>query len=338
VRASLDVLAQLVAQFDAAYLLDNERFAEAHDTALAAYRDAPFRPPKLAGKSYPADPDQLAAYLAALQAKLPADERASETDAEVRGVVCPHIDFQRGGRVYAGLWRRAAEAARRAELIVVLGTDHSSGNLLTLTRQHYATPWGTLPTARAVVAALAHAIGEEEAFRDELHHQVEHSIELALVWLHAVLDDGTPDVVPILAGPFQEFVDGQGSPDSDERLAQAVETLQEVGTRQRTLVVAAADLAHMGPAFGGRPLDLLGQAQLKRADDQLLGAICEGDAGGFFDQIKAEGDRRNICGLPPIYLTLCILGHTHGQVTGYEICPADQTNTSGVSVAGVLLW
>jgi AmmeMemoRadiSam system protein B len=338
VRASLDVLTQLVAQFDAAYLLDNERFAEAHDTALAAYRDASCRPPKLAGKSYPDDPDQLAAYLAAFKAELPADERASKTDAEVRGVVCPHIDFQRGGRVYAGLWRRAAEAARGAELIVVLGTDHHSGNLLTLTRQHYATPWGTLPTAHAAVETLAHAIGEEEAFRDELHHQVEHSIELAVVWLHAALGDRRPDVVPVLVGPFQGFVDGQGSPDSDERLARAVETLREMATRQRTLVIAAADLAHMGPAFGGRPLDLLGQAQLKRADDQLLGAICQGDAGGFFDHIKAEGDRRNICGLPPIYLTLRMLGHSHGQVTGYEICPADQANTSSVSVAGVLLW
>jgi len=232
VRASLDVLAQLVAQFDAAYLLDNERFAEAHDAALATYRDASCRRPKLAGKSYPADPDQLAAYLAAFEAELPPDERASKTDAEVRGVVCPHIDFQRGGRVYAGLWRRAAEAAREAELIVVLGTDHNSGNLLTLTRQHYATPWGALSTAHAAVETLAHAIGEEEAFRDELHHQVEHSIELAVVWLHAALGDRRPDLVPVLVGPFQGFVDGQSSLDSDERLTRTTARLVGTGAAQ----------------------------------------------------------------------------------------------------------
>jgi AmmeMemoRadiSam system protein B len=338
IRVSPEALAQLVTQLDAVYLLDNERFAEAHEAALTAYREASCRSSRMAGRSYPADPEQLTAYLAAFQAELPSDECASETDADVRGVICPHIDFQRGGRVYAGLWRRAAEATRQAELIVVLGTDHNGERLLTLTRQHYATPWGVLPTAREVVDALAEAIGEQEAFHDELYHRVEHSVELATVWLHAVLGDQTPDLVPILTGSFQGFVNGQGSPEGNETLAAVVETLREIATQRRTLVVAAADLAHMGPAFGGRPLDLLGQAQLKQADDRLLQAICEGDAGAFFGQIEAEGDRRNICGLPPIYLTLRILGQTHGQVTGYEICPADKANTSSVSVAGVLLW
>lgn len=337
-RVPLEVLAQLVAQFDEVYLLDNERFAVAHDAALDAYRGAPFRPPMLAGQSYPPEPDQLTAYLAAFEAELPSDERASEADASVRGVVAPHIDYQRGGRVYAGLWQRAAEAARQAELVVVLGTDHNGGSLLTLTRQHYATPWGVLPTACEVVDALAQVIGQEDAFRDELHHRVEHAIELSVVWLHAVLGDKTPELVPILTGSFQGFVDGQGSPDSHEKLAAAVETLREVVAHKRTLVIAAGDLAHMGPAFGGPPLDRLGRAKLRGEDEQLLGSVCQGDAGVFFRQIQAEGDRRNICGLPPIYLTLKILGQTHGQVTGYEICPADQANTSSVSVAGVLLW
>jgi AmmeMemoRadiSam system protein B len=326
VRVSVDVLAQLVGQLDTAYLLDNERSIAAHNKALTAYRNAPSRAPRLAGSSYPADPD------------LPLDERSSESDTKVRGVVCPHIDFQRGGRVYAGLWRRAAEAARQAELIVLLGTDHIGGRLLTLTRQQYASPWGVLPTDREVVDALAAAIGTQEAFGDELNHQVEHSLELAIVWLHAALEGQRPHLVPILTGSFHGFVNGQGSPDGDERLAQVIAAVQEVTSQRRTLVVAAADLAHMGPAFSGRPLDLLGQAHLKRADEELLHAICAGDAEAFFDQIKAEGDRRNICGLPPIYLALRTLSQTHGQVTGYEICPADQANTSSVSVAGVLLW
>ncbi len=338
IRVSLEVLAELVSQLDVACLLENERFVEAQTAALAAYRDAPFRQPRLTDHNYPADPAQLVAYLDAFQAKLSPDERASKADANVRGVICPHIDYQRGGRVYAGLWRRAAQAARQAELIVVLGTDHIGRGLLTLTHQHYATPWGVLPTDRQVVDALAQAIGQEKAFRDELYHRAEHSIELAVVWLHAVLGDHTPKLVPILTGSFQGFVDGQGLPDSDQTLAAAIEVLQQIIPLKRTLLVAAADLAHMGPAFGGPPLDVLRRAQLKSADAQLLQAVCEGDAASFFGQIKAEGDRRNICGLPSIYLTLRALGHTHGQVTGYEICPADEANTSNVSVAGALLW
>lgn len=331
-------LAQLVSQLDQACLLDNKRSADAHAATLAAYRDAPFRPPLLAGKGYPADPDQLDAFFANFEAELISDERISDSDASVRGVVCPHIDYQRGGRIYAGLWRRAAEAARQAELIVVLGTNHHGGGLLTLTRQHYATPWGVLFTSNSVVDALADAMGAQEAFRDELYHQAEHSIELAVVWLHAVLGDQTPELVPILTGSFHEFVNGSTSPRNNDRLAATAKTLQEIATQKRTLVIAAADLAHMGPAFGGWPLDLAGRIKLRSGDDQLLKAICEGDVETFFHHIQVEGDRRNVCGLPPIYLTLQILGQTYGQVTGYEICPADPANTSSVSVAGVLLW
>jgi AmmeMemoRadiSam system protein B len=338
VRASLQVLTQLVAQLDEAYLLDSERFTQAHDAALQAYREAPFRPPQLAGHGYPSEPEQLAAFFASFEAQLIPDDRASESDADVRGVICPHIDYQRGGRVYASLWQRAAQAARQAELIVVLGTDHNGGGLLTPTYQHYATPWGILPTSQAVVDALTNALGEEKALHDELNHQIEHSLELAIVWLHSVLDGHTTEMVPILTGSFQQFIDSQTPPDDHEELRAVVKVLREVAAQKRTLVIAAADLAHMGPAFGGPPLDFDSRAKLRGADDQLLVAICEGDAEAFFQQIKLEGDRRNICGLPPIYLALQILGPAHGQITGYEICPADQTNTSSVSVASVLLW
>ncbi len=338
VRASVNMLAQLVAQLDQVYLLDNERFVEAHDAALAAFRNAPFRPLTLAGHSYPADAEQLTAYLATFDAPSYNDGRAAQADAGVRAVICPHIDYLRGGRVYTGLWQRAAEAARQAELIVVLGTDHHGSGLLTLTRQHYATPWGVLPTAGDVVDALAQTIGEEKALGNELYHRAEHSIELAVIWLHAMLGERTPQLLPILVGSFQDFVEGQGRPEGHAALNAVVAALQETAAQRRTLLVAAGDLAHVGPAFGGPPLDFVARAQLKGADDQLLQAICAGDAGAFFDRIQAEGDRRNVCGLPPIYLTLRVLGQSQGQVTGYEVCPADQQNTSSVSVAGVLLW
>jgi hypothetical protein len=292
----------------------------------------------LAGASYPADPAELAAFFDRFRAELLPDERASDDDADVRGVICPHIDYRRGGRVYAGLWRRAARAARRAELIVVLGTDHNGGSLISPTRQHYATPWGVLPTCREAVDALAQSLGQTEAFCDELHHRTEHSIELALVWLHGLLGDHTPELVPILTGSFQHFIAADGDPRHDAQLQAVAETLRKVAAGRRTLVIAAADLAHMGPAFDGPPLDVSRRAQLRRADDALLKDICRGDVDDFYGQIEAERDRRNICGLPPIYLALQILGQTHGQITGYEICPADETNTSGVSVAGVMLW
>ena len=43
----------------------------------------------------------------------------------------------------------------------------------------------------------------------------------------------------------------------------------------------------------------------------------------FFENLKAEGDRRHVCGLPPIYLALRLLGEVSGEPAGYAQCPAD---------------
>ena len=61
----------------------------------------------------------------------------------------PHIDYERGWQTYAQLWRRCSGALDDVELAIILGTDHKGGpGALTLTRQSYASPLGTLPTAR----------------------------------------------------------------------------------------------------------------------------------------------------------------------------------------------
>ena len=64
-----------------------------------------------------------------------------------------------------------------------LGTDHSGNDRFSLTRQHYATPLGVMPTDLAPVDRLATVIGEKWAFAGELRHRQEHSLELPLVWL-----------------------------------------------------------------------------------------------------------------------------------------------------------
>jgi AmmeMemoRadiSam system protein B len=143
--------------------------------------------------------------------------------------------------------------------------------------------------------------------------------------------------VPILCGSFAAFVAGEGDPATHEAFAAAVEVLRQVAASRRTLVVAAADLAHMGPAFGDPyGLDFIARAKLRSADERLLASVYAGDATGFFEQLKAEGDRRNVCGLPPIYLTLRLLGETSGEQAGYDLCPADPQGTSLVTIAGVI--
>ena len=115
-------LEQLLSALDQALFLDNERFTQAYMAAITDYRSAVSRPHTLPGRSCPSDPQELSAYL---QQYLDQVANANPCpDAEIKGLISPHIDFPRGGPVYASVWAMAATAVKEAELVVILGTDH----------------------------------------------------------------------------------------------------------------------------------------------------------------------------------------------------------------------
>ncbi|MGB2885301.1 MAG: AmmeMemoRadiSam system protein B [Dehalococcoidia bacterium] len=329
---------KMLAELDEALLLENERFAQAYRETVERFRSNSFRLPTLAGTVYPANPEGLDRTFTEYF-DMASSEAGDVPDIEqVRGLVSPHIDYNRGAAIYAEVWRRAAAAVREAEVAVILGTNHSDcEKLITMTQQSYSTPWGVLPTASDVVDKVAAALGEEEVFAEELHHRGEHSVEIAAVWLHYLVKDKVCELVPVLCGSFHKFVAGEGQPGEDEQVTLFIDTVREATADRRTLIVAAGDLAHMGPAFGDHyPVDGVGRADISVADGELMDTIARGDAEGMFLQVKKEGDRRRICGLPPIYLALRLLGETTGKVTGYAQCSADQQETSLVSICGMV--
>lgn len=167
VPLSTEMVARIMAYLDETLFLENDRFHQACEAAVNEFRTAPCRPPALAGAGYPGDADQLRQMLRSYVDGVPAENRpAGERAAMLRGLVSPHIDFHRGGPVYAQVWGRAAASIADIDLAIIFGTNHFGGrNLFTLTRQNYATPWGTLATDTDLVKRLAGAIGREAAFR-----------------------------------------------------------------------------------------------------------------------------------------------------------------------------
>jgi hypothetical protein len=252
------------------------------------------------------------------------------------GLLSPHIDYPRGGSVYAQVWDRAADAVSQADLVIMFGTDHFGGDPFTLTRQSYATPYGILPTATAIVDRLAAVIGEEAAFAGELRHRSEHSLELVAVWLHHLAGRRPIEVVPILVGGFHSYILNGHQPRQDPLLERVIAALREASAGRRVVVVASGDLAHVGPAFGGAPLDAAARKALHAADQELIGQMAAGDADGFFGAIHRVRDRNNVCGVAPIYLTLRLLGAVEGLPVGYAVCPADDSDTSVVTVGGMV--
>ena len=254
-------------------------------------------------------------------------------------MVCPHIDYNRGHATYAKLWGQAEADLDSVELAIALGTDHQGGLArITPTRQNYATPYGTLPTDGETVDEMARALGKS-AYEEELHHKSEHSIELALVWMHHFTRNRRVPVVPVLCGSFHGFVQNGADPRDSERIAATLDVLRRAMRRRKTLVIAAGDLAHVGPAFGDEaPLDAVAKAKLKAEDATSLEAIRSGDSRGFLDVSVAEADARKVCGLSPIYFMLSLLEGASGVYMGYDQCPADHNGGSVVSIAGALLY
>lgn len=336
-------------RLDEALLLEGPRFQEARGRMLERYRRLPHRTPALAGPSYPDDPVALETLLDGHMEELEDDEHSplpmgGEGGGRVAGVLSPHIDYHRGHKTYAKTWRHLDEAVRDCELAIILGTDHSGGDCkITPTLQSYATPWGPLPTDKELVGVLTEGLGRDSAFDEEEHHIREHSVELALVWLHYLVrktnrNGAGPRVLPILCGHMGSYVQGKGEQEGMERLDFVASELKKAMEKRDTLLIAAGDLAHVGPVFGDpTPWGYSERASLKRADQASLEAICDGDASRFLEGIRMEKDQRRICGLTPIYLALKALGDgTSGRVTAYDQCPADPMGGSLVSVAGVI--
>jgi len=345
IRLPSDRVQALITTLDEALMLESPRFFAAYERSLNEYRRASHRTATLAGLSYPDQQQQLwqllQNYLAAVDHVKPL---AIDWSRPI-GLLSPHIDYPRGGAVYAQVWKRAAQLIQEAELVILFGTDHYGSDLFTLTRQHYATPYGILPTATAIVDQLAQVIGEESAFAGELCHRGEHSLELVTVWLHHMRAGQPCDLVPILCGGFQRFFQNGATPAKDPAkdnlIANVIETLYTAAKGRRTVIVASGDLSHVGPAFGGDPLTAGGRAKLHAADEHLIQQMTNGDVEGFFQAIRQVQDVNNVCGVSPIYLTMRTLGAMHGasiygQPTGYATCPADDRGTSVVTVGGMI--
>ncbi len=328
---------EALSELDRSFLLRNERFESERVRHLQAYRAQACRPPALAGLGYPVEPIELTALFQDYVNGTGPDESGSW-----RGIVSPHIDYQRGGPVYGQVWHAAAASVLQADLVLIFGTDHNGRvGSLTLTSQPYATPYGVLPTEPDLIAQLAAAIGEEAAFLEELNHRHEHSVELSAVWLHHVFQQaGRPPcpMIPILVGSFYHFVTSGAHPQDDPTYNRFLNALRRVTAGRRVLAVGSVDLAHVGPAFGDTfNMDAQRRARLRQEDERLMAAIVHGNAAEFYRQIAQIDDRNRICGFAPLYLMLRYLESNAGVQVAYAQCPADQADTSLVSICGLLL-
>ena len=197
---ALNELASLVRRLAAALIFAGPTFDAFH----RSFRESGRRPAAMAGRSYAATARALQAQLEqffvdSTGAGIPAAQSNGAAPA-LRGVLSPHIDFQRGGAVYTWAYRELIEKSN-ADTFVILGVAHQyCRRRFALTFKDFETPLGVVPTDRAYVDRIASLAGRD-LFDDELCHRTEHSIEFQVVFLQYVLG-GRRDfsIVPILVG------------------------------------------------------------------------------------------------------------------------------------------
>jgi MEMO1 family protein len=145
------------------------------------------------------------------------------------------------------------------------------------------------------------------------------------------------EILPILTGSMHEYVEGERSVDDGE-IDEIVANLQEVLTTHGRpfIILAGADLAHIGAQFGDDfPLDTATLARSKARDEVLLESLKKVDAKGFFEGIKEEKDGRRICGLTPIFFQLKLLEGSRCDIVGYDQWTDGK---SSVSFAGGIFY
>ena len=184
----------------------------------------------------------------------------------------------------------------------------------------------------ARAASTAHADGY-------LHKGSEYSLEFQAVFLAHVLGGRRARIVPVLCG----LGDAQLAPRDPARDAEAesfLEALSDLARRygDRAVVVAGADLAHVGPRFGdARPLDSRARRALADTDGASIDRVVEGDARAFFDDVTSDLHVRRVCGVGPVYTALRALGGAAGELLHYDQC-VDPQEGSIVTHASIAFW
>jgi MEMO1 family protein len=325
---SREQIVQVADALDEQGFLESERFDTLRAETDGRFLEAPTRAASHVGGAYPADPVELRgamdAFFTAPTGPGAIAASGSADTAGVRGLIAPHIDFHRGGPAYAWAYRDLGERGD-ADLFVIFGTCHAGmGDPFALTRKDYDTPLGPARVDRDFVETLAARAGQD-CFASELAHRTEHSIEfqaLFLRYLYAGRREIT--VVPVLTSFVHEAIAHGRRPEDDPRVPRFLDALAETAAAsgRRLCVIAGADLAHMGPRFGDPdPVSAKALARIEREDRAMLQAVEAGDVAAFFDGAAADGDRRRICGLSPIYATLRALDGAKGRLLHYGQWP-----------------
>jgi AmmeMemoRadiSam system protein B len=317
---------EVLNKLDEHFFLENERFIQHVAQTAARFRDDPLRHMAHAGKSYPDDPQLLRRQLESFFSPDnggPGFPQPNSSCRRLHGLAAPHIDIQAGGPTFAYAYKACCEA-KPPRTWVILGTGHEPvENYFALTVKDFETPLGTVRCDDAFCKEMIRK-ASRDLLAGEYNHRQEHTIEFQAVFLAYVQPEAR--IVPVLCSfshenweEDREFIDGIAG--LMRRIAD--DSPDEVG------FIASVDLAHVGPRYGHNFHPHAGTvAEHMEADRKLMENLERCDASGFIQTIEREANRRNICGVAPLYMLAKVLeGRARGKLLHHSQTCVDQQNS-----------
>jgi MEMO1 family protein len=255
------------------------------------------RPPAVAGLFYPGQPESLRATLDALLGEA-MHIAAPNANRSLKVLIVPHAGYVYSGPVAAAAYAQLRAQRARIKRVVLLGPTHRvaiRGVALPET-DRFATPLGIVDLDRDLLARIARL---PHVVRSEAAHSAEHSLEVQLPFLQAVLDEFK--LVPLAVGNI-----------ADRDLAAV---LDEVWGDDSTLIIVSSDLSHYHNYRDARSID--------RATVERILALADGldhEQACGATPINAALAVARRAGLRPRLLAMCNSGDTAGdrkRVVGY---------------------
>jgi AmmeMemoRadiSam system protein B len=251
-------------------------------------------------------------------------------------LVAPHLDYVRGEPCYVAAYGalRGRPAPTR---VVILGTNHFGRSpSVVATVSSFSTPLGTTRPDVAFLEALEKQCGNLRTY--ELDHLREHSIELQVTWLQYLFGAGSFEIVPFLCpdpcGPTGTLPsDGQGVD-----LADFARMLGDLVAAKDgdTLIVAGADLTHVGAAFGDeRELDDTFLEEVRQRDVSLLDSLSMSDPASFLRSAAQNGNATRVCSAGCVFVLATALPQTTGTLLRYHQA-VDQPSQTCVTCAAIV--
>ncbi len=228
------------------------------------------RPPAVAGSFYPDEADVLKSMVRALLGGVDASGAGDPL-----GLIAPHAGYMYSGPVAASAFAQIAAARRSFTRVLLIGPPHyvPVAGIAASSAESFATPLGDVAVDQAAVASLVDA---GLASYDDRAHAPEHSLEVELPFLQAVLGGFT--LIPLLVG--------------DAARQQVADVIGKV-MDPRTLLVVSTDLSHYLSDRKAKARDLATASTIERLDDSTLGpydacgyaalngALCAGKRNGW---------------------------------------------------------